>query len=254
MNDLKKVVKFLDSTLNNNYFKDFAINGLQVDSQNQEINKIAVAVDAGESVIEKAIIENVDLLVVHHGIFWGTEQTITGSFGRKISKLIKAGCSLYASHLPLDAHPEYGNNAVMAKILNLADQKGFAKIEDQNIGIYGNLKTSLNLEELSNVFKNYPGILKDSLKLQFGKDKNKVIGIVSGSGSGAINECYKLGIDCLISGESKQEVFHMAKEEKINCLFLGHYGTETFGVNAIADLLKSEFNVDTLFIDEPTGI
>lgn len=255
MIELKDLTNYLDKELNNKEFKDVSTNGLQVENPNSNsIKKVVVAVDAGESIIEKAILEKAELLVVHHGLFWGNINKITDSLARKISKIMNSNLSLYCSHLPLDAHPTLGNNAVIANRLKLENLTPFASAFGNPVGFYGETKKGLTLEQIEKQFETAPGILKNPLKLNFGGNENYKIGIISGSGSGAVTECKELGIDCLVTGESKQEVFHEAKENNINCIFLGHYGTETFGVRALGDLLKNKFNVESVFIDEPTGI
>lgn len=255
MTKLKDVCNFLDKELKVFDYKDASTNGIQIENPaSKSIKKIAVAVDAGESIIENAIANNADLLIVHHGLFWGDVNKITDSLARKISLIMNSKLSLYCSHLPLDAHPTYGNNAIIANILKLKKLRPFAEVFGSPIGFYGETKEGLTLDKIEQSFADYPGILNKALKLRFGKKVSHRIGIVSGSGSSAIKECNKLSIDCLITGESKQEAYHEAKENSMNCIFLGHYGTETFGVRAIGDLLKNKFNVESTFIDEPTGI
>jgi dinuclear metal center YbgI/SA1388 family protein len=253
MHNVKNITNFLNEELRCEQFKDQALNGLQVEASNT-VKKIALSVDAGEAVIDKALEAKADLLIVHHGIFWGKEHALTGPYARKISKLFSGTCSLYAAHLPLDAHAEYGNNAVIAKILGLKNLNSFCKIGNESIGFYGELPQAKTLVEISALFQDYPGILKEPLLLNFGPKTNTKIGIVSGSGSSAIEECRLLNLDCLITGESKQEAYHLAQEYAINCAFLGHYGTETFGVKALGELLEKKFQVETFFIDYPTGI
>lgn len=255
MTKLHEITTYLDQELNVNAFKDYSTNSLQVENpKTKSVSKVAVAVDAGESIIEKAIKENAELLIVHHGLFWGDVKKITDSLARKISLIMNSNLSLYCSHLPLDAHPVHGNNAIIAKMLKLKNLIPFAEVFGNPVGFYGEAKQGLTLDEIEKHFSNSPGILENGLKLQFGKKENYKIGIISGSGSSAIKECKELSIDCLLTGESKQEAYHEAKESGINCIFLGHYGTETFGVRALGDLLKNKFNVDNVFIDEPTGI
>jgi dinuclear metal center YbgI/SA1388 family protein len=217
------------------------------------VSKVAVAVDSGESIIEKAIAAKAELLIVHHGLLWGHEQPITGAFGRKIRKLITGGCSLYASHLPLDGHPEVGNNALLAKFFELSIDSMFVMAGAKPIGVSAHSSVPRSLDFFLTKAKSLIGF-GPSLALPFGPTEIRRVGIISGSGSSELHVAAELGMDLLISGEPKQSAYHQCKELKINALFAGHYATETVGVRALGDLLEKQFGVASVFIDEPTGI
>jgi len=253
MTSISTVINYLNNILTPEKYKDSSSNGLQIDSGNPEIKKIGLAVDSGISVLEEAVKNNCDLLICHHGIFWGGEYSITELLAKKTKILIDGGCSLYVSHLPLDGNLDVGNNSELAKLFELKDVEGFFEIEGSTIGVKGNTKEKVDIEYFISKSSGIIGAIKPFV-LPFGKDSISSVGIVSGSGSSAIPVCAKEQIDLLISGEPKQESYHSAKDCSQSVLFLGHYATETFGVVALGKRLEKELNIKTYFIDQPTGI
>jgi len=252
MAELSTIIRYLDDLLTPQAFTDSAYNGLQVEGS-ATVSKVAVAVDCGASIIEQALAAQADLLIVHHGLLWGHEQPLVGGFGAKIRRLLGAGCSVYGSHLPLDAHAEVGNNVLLAQHFGLTVDGTFALVDGKPIGVRGYTPTPQSLEDYVNKARTLVGF-GPHLSLPFGSSQISRVGIVSGSGSSAIAEAAALGLDLLISGEPKQAAYHGCKELHLNALFAGHYATETVGVRALGDLLHSKFGVPTVFIDEPTGI
>lgn len=226
--------------------------GAQVVVSDKEIRRIAVAVDSGASIIEKAHTLNADALLVHHGLFWGHTR-IEGVLSKRVHTLFKTDISLLAYHLPLDGDLTYGNNALVAKHIGLKNLSGFVKSHEAFVGVKGEFDAPLSLQEISNSFKAVES-RSQPLALAFGKEKIKTAGIITGSGSGCIFEASALGLDLLISGEPKQSVYHDAKDLRINCLFLGHYYSETFGVRALGDYIQKNYNIESVFIDEPMSI
>ena len=255
MATLQDICNFLNGLLEPEKYEDQALNGLQVqaNSIDSQVAKVAVAVDSGLSVIEETIATKADLLIVHHGLFWGKEQAITGPLYQKLKALLGTNCSLYASHLPLDGNPEVGNAFELARYLELEQLEPFMQYGNATIGCQGQLAKAKELSVVEAKLKKMPGAI-EILKLPFGPKEISQIGIVTGSGSAAIPEAKALGLDLLISGEAKQEAYHNAKEHQVNCWFAGHYATETFGVLALKRLLENKFQLETCFIDEPTGI
>jgi len=252
--NLNKIIKDLDQLLDVTSFNDYSVNGLQVNSGNNEIKKVCLAVDSGLSVIKEACKQDSDLLIVHHGMFWGQKQNlINGIIGEKVRTLINSGCSLYASHLPLDAHLEYGNNICLLKEYKLDFISTFANFDGKDIGVLGDNSQNLNFNDFINISENFLAS-GPIYKYNFGDKEIKTVGIVSGSGSAAVTEAAEKNIDLLISGEPKQEVYHLAKELKVNLLFIGHYCSETFGVKALGSYLQPKYKIDTFFYDEPTNI
>jgi dinuclear metal center YbgI/SA1388 family protein len=251
-----EITTFLDAKLRLVDYKDHSLNGVQVEADHGNsatVTLVAGAVDAALSTIDAAAERGAQLLVVHHGLFWGRCEPISGVLGRRIQSLIRSGCSLYAAHLPLDGDLELGNAALLARYLEL-NQITPAFLEGgQTIGVVAAPKKPLPRQtlvaSLERLRTGHP-----ALCLPFGSDQIKKIGIVTGSGSSFIMEALRLGCDTFISGEPKQSVYHEAKDLGINAIFAGHYATETFGVRAVLKSLEQKFGVATEFIAEETGI
>lgn len=251
---LHTVVRRLDTLLEVSKFTDMALNGLQVESSSSPLKKVGFAVDAGYSVIEAAADAQCDLLVVHHGILWGGCHPIVGPLARKLHLCLTKGVSLYAAHLPLDGHPELGNAAQLAKLLGLTGVSPAFLYKGSPIGVVGMAATPQSPHEIAQQLSTFEGALQPPLVLPFGRAHAERIGIATGSATSVIPECAAFGIDTLITGESKQEAYHNAKEHQVNLICMGHYASETFGVRALERVLQSEFRVETHFISEPTGI
>ena len=253
MAQLAEIVQYLNQLLDPSAFSDSSYNGLQVDAGIEDVTRLAVAVDGGQSIIEKAIKLKAQLLLVHHGIIWGNPGAVNGSFGKKVRTLIEGRCSLYAAHLPLDAHPEYGNNSQLAGFFNLTDWQPFCEFEGRKIGIKGVLGGPTTIDAIIQRCKDLPGAARISA-LPYGPAQILRVGIVSGSAASAIFPAAEEGLDLLITGEARHETYHAAKELKMNVIFAGHYATETLGVLALKMQLEKDFSIGTVFIDEPTGI
>lgn len=251
---LHDITSHLDQLLELSRYTDMAVNGLQVESPQLNIRKVGFAVDAGLSVIETAADAGCDLLVVHHGILWGGSPAITGPFARKVQACMTRGVSLYAAHLPLDGHIELGNAAQLAIILGLATTSPCFPYKGAPIGVMGAFEAPRNLHEIASQVAQSEGALQPPLVLPFGPSKVRTVGIATGSATSVIPECAALGIDLLITGESKQEAYHAAKEHHVSVICMGHYASETFGVRALERVLLKAFRVETCWISEPTGI
>jgi dinuclear metal center YbgI/SA1388 family protein len=244
------ILNYLNDRLQLDTIEDFSINGLQVQGTEQ-ISKVGLATDAAMAVYEKAAGENCELLLAHHGIFWGGGiRSITGRFHSQIKFLLDHDINLFAAHLPLDMHPEIGNNAVLADIIDMRDKRPFGKYHGLNIGIAGLLPQPMTLKQLITIWQVEIG--GSPLTLPFGPKEIRSIGIVSGSGSFSIAEAVEAGLDCLVTGDGKHEDHHQAVEGGLHVIYLGHYHSETVGVKAIGKELSSKFDVETVFIDEPT--
>lgn len=251
---LTSIVQHLDQLLESSTYKDYGINGLQVDSGRSQIRTIACAVDSGLTVIEKAVEQSADLLIVHHGLFWGYAAALTGPLGSKVRLMMQKGCSLYASHLPLDGHLEFGNAAQIAKLLKATSIEGAYTHENKTIGVKSKWQSPLSLESISETLSLISGATRPPLVLSFGKREISSAAIITGSGGSLLGQVLASGVDLFITGEPKQELFYTLKEHGVNAIFAGHYATETFGVRALAHVLVERFRVDSIFIDEPTGI
>jgi dinuclear metal center YbgI/SA1388 family protein len=248
---LKKLVPFLDEELVLSQFpKDESINGLQVEGK-KRIRRVGVAVDACEYVFRKASEKGIDLLVVHHGLIWGGVKSITGITRNRIKALLEADISLYACHLPLDWHPEYGNNSLLLKLLSVKKMGEFGEYHGKRIGYWGRSATAMSLD----VFvRRVDKVLKTRSSYVDFRTKVRNVGVVSGGGWSAIHDAEELGIDTFLTGEPSHSAYALAEEMKVNLIFAGHYATETVGVKAVGKMLEKKFGLAVEFIDHPTGL
>ncbi len=232
--------------------RDISQNGLQVEGP-EKITRIAVAVDARTETIQAAADAGAQLLIVHHGIFWGRSELLRGPHYRRIKTLIERQLGLYAAHLPLDAHPEVGNNAVLANALHLKKIRPWAKYKGQTIGVRGTLPKALPiadfLKQVSSVLEPEGGHVQ-----HFGRGKDKVrnIGIITGDAANEVPRAAEDGLDLLLTGEPSHVFVISADEHEIHLVCGGHYATETFGVKALAAHLSETFDLETHFIHLPT--
>ena len=232
--------------------RDYSLNGLQVGQFNGKVEKVAFAVDACLATFSKAAAEKADLLFVHHGLFWGKPLSITGDHYSRVETLIKNDIALYAAHLPLDMHPQWGNNAGMANILGLEQQEGFGDYKGTSIGMQGILSEPLKLDDL--VMKLFGGWEQSVRVLPFGPEKIRTVGMISGGGAKEVEEAISLGLDLYITGDAAHTIYHQSLEAGINVLFGGHYLTETTGVKSVMEKVRNELGLKTVFIDVPTGL
>lgn len=250
---LFEITRFLDTTLNTEGIVDYknALNGLQVENKG-DITKIAVAVDASEYAILQAIEKQANLLVVHHGLFWGGLSPVTGSSYRKLSLCIENNLAVYSSHLPLDIHPLYGNNAVMAEAcgLKIIEKKGIT-FEGNSVGVLCQFEGTL--ENLAHRIHEATGMEVRSYPARGNHDDPGTILLCSGGAGDELYEVAKMGVNTFITGEGSHWTLPMAQEEGINLIYAGHYATETFGVKSLASLLSQQFGIHSEFIeDAPT--
>ena len=249
----EQIVTFLDQELRISEFDDASLNGLQVEGGG-EVNKLAVAVDAGLSVIEAAAAEKAQMLMVHHGLFWGDALAVTGPRKKALKTLFDAEINLYAAHLPLDAHEQHGNNFCLARMLGLESLEPAVVYRGAHIGCRGSNAGAKSLKEMVEVLKTLPGANHDFTTLAFGPEKPENVCLLSGSGVDQIYSFEKENFDTLVTGEPKQFAYHFAKENKLNVICAGHYATETIGVRTLGEALAEKFKLELSFIDEPTGI
>lgn len=245
MASLAQLVDYCDRRTRRAAFRDYpgALNGLQV-ANDGRVTKIGAAVDAGRVPFEQAVECGVDFLVVHHGLFWGGAQPLTGPVYERYATLLRGNCAVYSSHLPLDAHPEVGNNALLARQLGLRPRGRFLVHEGEPIGwtAANRLKRAqlrARLEEL------YPRVVA----LEFGAAAPRSVAFCSGSGNSAIAALPATGVDTLVTGELREEWFNFAQEHRLNVFLCGHYATETLGVKALAAELARRFRLPWEFID-----
>jgi dinuclear metal center YbgI/SA1388 family protein len=244
-----EITVYLNSVLEIDRIKDSSCNGLQVQGA-RAVGRVGLAVDACMAVYKKAAARKCQMVVVHHGMIWDGLKSITGQVSDQVGFLMKHGINLYAAHLPLDLHPELGNNIALARMLRLSSIVPFGKYHENFIGFEGVLPGPCTMTELGVAFRKKLG--GSFSMLPFGRRKIRNVAIVSGGGSDAIPEAIDKKIDCFITGESSHWNHHAALEARLNVLYLGHYHSETPGVKAVGKSLERKFGVETIFIDEPT--
>jgi len=209
-------------------------------------------VDASLDTILKAKVFNADMLIVHHGIIWGGISYVRGLIAKRLKELLVAGINLYAVHLPLDAHPEVGNNVQLLKLLNLEAKEPFGEYHGVKIGYIGEFDEPKPLPLIAQILaEKLPAEYVKSY--EFGLQEVKRIAVVSGGGGFAIEEASRKA-DLLITGEITHEDYRVAEDLRVSVIAAGHYATETLGVKALMGVLKEKFGVKTVFIDNPTGL
>jgi dinuclear metal center YbgI/SA1388 family protein len=231
---------------------DSSLNGIQVDNDGEEFTKIAFAVDASLESFERAAACGAGMLFVHHGLFWGKPLKMGGSHRRRIKSLLDHNLALYAAHLPLDQHPELGNNAALAELLGIENPEPFGLYHGKKIGYKGKLKEPLTIEAAVKriSFKDRPplGVYP------FGKKENLNCAVLSGGGAREALQAIDEEIDLYVTGEASHGVYHQALESALNMIAGGHYSTEVWGVRRMMEYCASQLDVDVEFIDVPTGL
>lgn len=250
--DLAALVAYLDEFLDICNIPDYpdAENGLQVENGGR-VRKLIACTDACQATIDTAAEKGADLMLVHHGLFWGRGlRPLTDRNYRRIQTLLANDIAVYSAHLPLDAHPEVGNNAELARILELPVSSRFGEFEGFKIGVAGELK--LPRDELAARLARALGA--SPFVIPAGPEPCQRIGIVTGGAASLISEAHAAGLDTFITGEGQHHTFFEAEERGLNVFYAGHYATETLGVKALAEKMAGEFGLDWEFIDHPTGL
>ncbi|MBU0504945.1 MAG: Nif3-like dinuclear metal center hexameric protein [bacterium] len=249
---VNNILKYLEEEFEISRIKDMSLNGLQVGEADKQVKKIGLAVDASLSTFKKAKKQGCDLLITHHGLFWGKEQAITGTHYKRIKYLIENDLPLIALHLPLDLHAKYGNNIELARLLGLKKVKKFGAYHGATIGFSGEFTKVITRKKFISLCENKLGTKCTSL--DFGSDKIKKVGIVSGGGSSALMEAKEKGMDVLLTGDGPHQNFHDALDSEINIVYGSHYYTETVGIKALGKALKKKFNLTVAFLDVPARV
>ncbi len=252
MTSLYDITELLNTTLRVGEIKDasVALNGLQVEN-NGQVSKVALAVDGSQKTIDDAIAAGADLLILHHGIYWCGLRPMTGWFKKKIESCLTHNLAVYGAHLPLDMHPELGNNAGIAKALGLTDCRPEVDYHGTLIGQSGEFQGTVG--ELR---ARYAAICGSTIT-GYVQDENAPAGRVAVCSGGAGDVIYQMkdkGYTTYLTGEENHWVVNAAADMGVNILFAGHYATETFGVKALGELLEQRFGLPTVFIDNPTGM
>jgi len=249
--DLAALVSYLDRYLRTSEVPDApnALNGLQL-ANGGTISRVTAAVDLCDATVQMAAQQGADLLLVHHGLFWGGLQRLTGRAYRRVAGLIRHNIALYSAHLPLDVHPEVGNNAVLAHRLGVARRGEFGEEYGMRIGVWGevDIPRAALAQRLGEVVGGHPRLMA------FGPERVRRVGIVTGAAGSMIGQAAAQGLDTYITGEGAHHTFFDAEELGLNVFYAGHYATETFGVKALAERLCTEFDLPWTFLDHPTDL
>lgn len=245
-----ELVKHYSDLLDMSSFDDISLNGLQIAMSNKEVKKVAFAVDASMDSITIASDEKADLLFVHHGLLWGAPIAINGMHYHRVKKALDADMGLFACHIPLDAHPLYGNNAQMALRLGMTAFDPFGTFRGRTVGYKGRLPFPMTAAEISRIlgFDEEHGLRT----VCFGKDMIESVGIISGGASGDVRDAIAEDLDCYITGEIEHSDFHLVKESNMNVIAGGHYRSEVFGVKAMMRYTEKELGIESFFIDAET--
>jgi dinuclear metal center YbgI/SA1388 family protein len=241
------ILAFLDRELEIDRFRDYGPIGLQVAGRD-EVARVALAVSSTLEVFEAAAVFEADLLLVHHGLFWdGDSRVVDDVMRRRLEVLFRAGMSLAAYHLPLDAHRELGNNAQLARVLGVAVEDWFMDDRGAPIAARGRFLEPIPLDDLAERVEEETG--RSPLVLRGGPDPIRSIGVCSGGAARGIRAAAALGLDAWLTGEPSEDSRALAAELGVTLVAAGHYATETFGVRAVGRELERRFGVATSFID-----
>lgn len=247
-----ELTAYLDEYLRLKEIEDSSQNGLQVEGP-EEVARVAFAVDGCQATFERAVTTGAQLLIVHHGLFWSQPFRLVGPLFRRVRMLVEGGCGLYAVHLPLDLHPEVGNNAELVRLLELKNPRAFGEYHGSDIGIGGVLDPAIPLERLVERLAQATGESPVRV-LAHGPAQASRVGCISGGAASMMGQVAEAGFDTFVTGETSHSCFHDAAEYGLNVIYGGHYATETLGVKALARHLEERFGLETIFLDIPTGM
>lgn len=247
-----KVIDYLDNYLRIGEIEDYGPQGLQVEAENEEIGRIALSVDVAPAIIAAAANWKADMLLVHHGVLWRDVERIAGPLGQRVRLLLKHGINLYAAHLPLDAHPVVGNNAVLARLLGVEIERWWCAPKGTPIGVIGSVATGTTLDELVGQINEQ--LNTEARVLAHGPTQVGTIAIISGFGADEVADANALGADTLLTGETSHAHYWAAADHGMNVIYAGHYATETVGVRALGQHLADHLGVQTKFFDFPTAM
>lgn len=245
----QSLVAYLNDILRADEINDYCPNGLQVEGKT-EIRKIVTGVTASQALIDAAIEQGADAILVHHGYFWkGESQPVTGMKKRRIKALLDHDINLIAYHLPIDVHPEFGNNAQLGKLLGFDDITPLDGLKPKGIVMTAQSSTTLTQAGLK---VHIEQVLGRTVLAEGPADKPiHSLAWCTGGGQGYIEQAAQAGIDAFISGEVSEQTIHTAREMGVHFFAAGHHATERYGAKAVGEHLQSEFDLDVVFIDIP---
>ena len=248
-----EIVGFCDDLLDVPGFEDYGPNGLQVPGR-REVGRVASGVSANLDLIEAAVERGADLLLVHHGLFWGSgPPAVTELMAGRLRAALGAELSIAAYHLPLDAHPRIGNNALLREGLGLEpDPQTFGAVMGRPIGVVGRAAGGLDAGEL--VARTRELVGREPLVFDAGPESVERVGIVTGGGGSTLAEAIEIGLDALVTGELSEPAPAEAREGAIHLIAAGHHATETFGIRRLGELVGERFDVAHEFVEVPNPI
>lgn len=247
------MIQYIDGYLEVGTHPDYsdALNGLQVGGPT-EVHHLVAAVDASEASIQAAVDRGADLLLVHHGLFWDGRRRLTGRRLRRVRPLLVGGVGLYSVHLPLDAHPDVGNCALLGRALGLELEGRFGRYQDVEVGWWGTTPEATDAERLRERVSEAVG--GPVHLIAGGPDEIRRVAVVTGGGASFTREAAERGLDALVTGEGAHHTHFDAMELGVHVFLGGHYATEVFGVCALAEHLAERFDLSWEFLDQPTGL
>ena len=248
----EEIVSHLDELLDAGSFEDLGPNGLQVPGSG-EVGLVVTGVSAQLELFERAAEAEADLVLCHHGLFWDfLPRHVDAKLKRRLQALFAADMSLAAYHLPLDAHPDVGNNALVCEALGLQRAEPFGTYKGRHIGFVGRSGEGIELADLLERCQSAFG--QKPLSVGGGPAEVRALGVVTGAAASALEEAVRAGLDGLLTGEPAEHVMADARENGVHFLACGHYATETLGVRRLGDLLAERFGVEHRFVDIPNPI
>ncbi|MBN1465172.1 Nif3-like dinuclear metal center hexameric protein [candidate division KSB1 bacterium] len=240
------ITAYLNDYMKIDEFNDYGPQGLQVEGK-ETVAKIVTGVSASVQFFEKAADAGADMIIVHHGLLWDRETPIIkGGFKRRLTTLLRHEMTLLAYHLPLDKHPDIGNNALAARALAMSDMEEFA-----GVGCMGAIK-SCSVDLLVRKVKKLYG--REPLLFDYGPERIERVGICSGGAERSIVEAIDRHLDAFITGSAGEPTMHLAKEGGIHFISAGHYATERLGIRALGEHVAKKFKVAVEFIDIPNPL
>ncbi len=248
--DRNQLVKYLNTYLRIDEIADYGPQGLQVEAAAQDVQRVALAVDAAPPAIEAAAGWGAQMLLVHHGVLWRSVERIAGPLGRRVRALLQNDIHLYAAHLPLDAHPEVGNNAVLAHMLGIKIEQWWCEPTNTPLAVLGAAPPDTSLESF--VAQVETKLNTTARVLAHGPQRVSTVAILSGFGADHVAEARALGADTYLTGETSHANYWAAADHGLTVIYAGHYATETVGVQALGRHLAQKFGIEVEFFDFPT--
>ena len=248
---LTTLVEEADRFLNAARISDYCPNGLQVEGRPQ-VRRIVSGVTASQALLDAAVEAEADAVLVHHGYFWkGEDARITGMKRRRLQTLLGNDISLLAYHLPLDVHPEVGNNVQLARQLDITVEGPLDSNNPKVVGLLGSLAEPVSARDFARRVQEVLG--REPLLVE-GHGMVRKVGWCTGGGQGYIDTAIAGGVDLFLTGEASEQTFHSARENGVSFIAAGHHATERYGVQALGDYLARRFAVEHLFIDCPNPV